>query len=80
MIKEKKLRIPEDDIDAFNILLENKIIDNYLAARLKNAKGMRNIISHQYGKIDDEIVFESITEELNRDAKEFVEKIKKAIE
>lgn len=39
---------------------------------LKNAKGMRNIISHQYGKIDDEVVFEAITEELCRDIKKFV--------
>ena len=76
VIKSKKLKIPEDDIDAFNILLENKVIDDDLAARLKNAKGMRNIISHQYGKIDDEIVFEAITEELDKDVKRFIEKIK----
>ena len=76
VIKSKKLKIPEDDIDAFNILLENKVIDDDLAARLKNAKGMRNIISHQYGKIDDEIVFEAITEELDKDIKRFIEKIK----
>ena len=72
VIKSKKLKIPEDDIDAFNILLENKIIDSDLTAKLKNAKGMRNIISHQYGKIDDEIVFEAITKELERDIRKFV--------
>lgn len=72
VVKDKKLRIPEDDIDAFNILLENKIIDNDLASKLKNAKGMRNIISHQYGKVDDEIVFEAITEELDKDVREFI--------
>ena len=77
IIKNKKLRIPEDDIDAFNILLENKIIDDDLAAKLKNAKGMKNIISHQYGKIDDEIVFDAITEELERDIKKFVEVVEK---
>ncbi|MBI2559175.1 DUF86 domain-containing protein [Candidatus Woesearchaeota archaeon] len=74
-IKERKLGIPEDDIDAFKILLENKAIDNDLAAKLKNAKGMRNIISHQYGKIDDEIVFESIAEEIARDGKKFAKEI-----
>ena len=78
-IKNKKLRIPEDDIDAFNILFENNIINSYLTARLKNAKGMRNIISHQYGKVDDEIVFESITENMDKDVKEFIEKIKEVI-
>ena len=77
IIKNKKLKIPEDDIDAFNILLENKIIDDSIATKLKNAKGMKNIISHQYGKIDDEIVFEAITEELEKDVRDFVENAKK---
>ena len=77
IIKNKKLKIPEDDIDAFNILLENKIIGSDLASKLKNAKGMRNIINHQYGKIDDEIVFEAITEELDKDAAKFVEIVEK---
>lgn len=77
IIKSKKLRIPEDDIDAFNILLENKMIDDNIATKLKNAKGMKNIISHQYGKIDDEIVFESISKELEKDVREFVENTKK---
>ena len=77
IIKNKKLKIPEDDIDAFNILLENKIIGSDLASKLKNAKGMRNIINHQYGKIDDEIVFEAITEELDKDMAKFVEIVEK---
>ena len=75
IIKNKKLKIPEDDVDAFNILFENKIIVASLAAKLKKAKGMKNIISHQYGKIDDEIVFESITEELEKDVVEFIKNL-----
>lgn len=76
VIKSKKLRIPEDDADAFNILLENRVIDGKLAAKLKSAKGMKNIIAHQYGKVDDEIVFESITEELDSDVREFIGLVK----
>jgi len=77
IIKIKKFEIPEDDTDAFNILLENKLIDNGLAKKLKDAKRMKNIISHQYGKIDDEIVFESISEELEKDVRAFIGKVKK---
>ena len=77
IIKNKKLKIPEDDIDAFNILLENGIIDSSLENKLRNTKGMRNIISHQYGKIDDEIVFAAISQELDNDAREFIKSIKK---
>lgn len=76
IIVKRKLRVPEDDIDAFKILLENKIIDEELYKKLKQAKGMRNIISHQYGKIDDEIVFEAITEELDKDVKNFIKQTK----
>ncbi len=72
VIKNKKLRIPEYDADAFIILQENKIISEELSERLKNAKGMKNIIAHQYGKIDNEIVFEAITSELSKDIAEFV--------
>ena len=77
VIKKKDLKIPQDDIDAFNILLNNKIINGDLAEKLKEAKGMRNIIAHQYGEIDDKIVFNSITKELENDVKNFINQIKK---
>ena len=80
VIKIKKFKIPEDDVDAFNILLENKLIDNDLAKRLKDAKRMKNIISHQYGKIDDEIVFEAAKEELKKDVLGFIKHIKRFYE
>ena len=75
IIKLKKLRLPEDDSDAFTILQERNIIDETLAAKLKNAKGMRNIIAHQYGKIDDEIIFESLTKQLGKDISSFIKKV-----
>lgn len=76
IIKEKGLKVPEEDKEAFDILAEEKIISEDLATKLKDAKGMRNIISHQYGNIDDEIIFESITKELERDVREFLENMK----
>lgn len=75
VIHQKKFKLPEDDIDAFNILCENKFIDNNLAIKLQHAKGMRNIIVHEYGRINDDIVFHSITEELEKDVKEFVKAV-----
>lgn len=77
IIKKKDLKIPQDDIDAFNILLNEKIINIDLAKRLKEAKGMKNIIAHQYGEIDDGIVFNSIKKELEKDVKDFIKEIKK---
>ena len=76
IIKLKKFRIPEDDADAFNIIFENNIISKDLCSKLKKAKGMRNILAHQYGKIDDELIFESMKKELLKDINEFVDVVK----
>ena len=77
IIKDKGLKIPEEDKEAFDILVKEKIISEKLAEKLRDAKGMRNIIAHEYGKIDDEIIFEAITTELEKDIEEFIEDIKK---
>ena len=79
LIKENRLKTPEDDKEAFDILTKEKIITTELAERLKDAKGMRNIIAHQYGVVDDEIVFNSITKEIIIDIKEFITNIKEEI-
>lgn len=76
VIKSKKFDIPQDDIDAFRILMNKGVISKELALKLGDAKGMRNIIAHEYSKIDDDIVFHSITEELEDDAKEFIDTMK----
>jgi len=77
IIKDKGLKVPEDDKESFDVLADDRIITPDLASRLKDAKGMRNIIAHQYGTVDDEIVFHSITEELVKDVSEFVSACKK---
>ena len=79
VITLKKFRVPDDDIDSFKILEENGVINNELYNKLKDAKGMRNFIAHQYGQINDRLVYEAITEELEKDVRKFiltVEKIK----
>ena len=79
LITLKKLELPQDDIDAFRILCDNKFIDEELYKKLKSAKGMRNFIAHQYSSVNDEIVFNSINEEIEEDVKLFLKKIKKDI-
>ena len=77
IIKEKQLKIPKEDKDAFDILSREEIISHELAEKLKDAKGMRNIIAHEYGKTDDNLVFHAITEELIKDAEELLKDMKK---
>lgn len=74
-ITYKKMSAPKDDNNAFEVLAKNGVITELLSNKLQDAKGMRNIIAHEYGKIDDKIVFEAIIEQLERDAEEFIKKI-----
>ena len=75
IIKYKKIELPEDDKSAFDILFKNGIITLEVSKAMKSAKGMKNIISHQYDRVDDKVVYESITNELIRDSKKFVREI-----
>ena len=77
IIKENNLEKPDDDKGAFDILYNNRIISKEINEKLKDAKSMKNIISHQYGFVDDRIVFESITEEFLDDINNFLATIKK---
>ncbi len=78
-IKYKNFKIPEEDKKAFDILFEESIIPEKLVIKLKDAKGMRNIIAHEYGSIDDSLVFEAISEQLIEDVKEFISEIKRKL-
>jgi len=72
LVKEKNFKIPEDEESIFEVLFKEKIISEELSRKLKDAKGMRNFIIHQYEKINDELVFEVLAENLEKDIKDFV--------
>lgn len=76
-----KIQIPPEisDTEIFEILASKDIISKELSEKLKEAKGMRNIIYHEYGEINDEIVFEAISDELEADVIEFIKSIKDKI-
>ena len=78
-IKEKEFQAPEEDKEAFDILFGENIISRELSERIKDAKGMRNVIAHEYGKVDDEMVFNAVSEELPKDASGFVRIIKRIV-
>ena len=69
--------MPETDLQAFDVLSQSKIIPLELALRLQDAKRMRNILAHEYGEVDDEIVFHAISEELVGDSRAFLRSVKK---
>jgi len=78
-IKEKDFKMPECDEDIFNILFQKEIISERLLKKLQEAKGMRNFIIHQYSKINDELVFQAIQNEIFEDVNEFLNQIEKRL-
>lgn len=76
VIKEEGFRSPDNDRDAMKVLSENSIISLELSDRLSDAKSMRNIIIHEYGYIDDKLVFDSMKNELIRDVGKFLEAVR----
>jgi len=59
-----RLGIPDEENDIFKKLYDNKVISEEMSNKLKQMKGFRNIIVHEYAEVDDELVFESITTRL----------------
>lgn len=57
IIADEGLREPEDNRDVFRVLAEEGIIDAKLLENLQPMASFRNLIVHDYAKIDDEIVF-----------------------
>ncbi len=78
-IKYLELESPEEEKEIFKILSRTKIISSDLSDELKRAKGMRNVLAHKYGEIDDKITFVAATEEIGRDLKKLIKSIKEKI-
>lgn len=71
MISDLRYRKPESNRDIFEILYENKVICLDLKEKLVKMAGFRNILVHGYMKLDREIVYNIIKNNLI-DIEEFV--------
>ncbi len=56
IISDAELRTPQTYADTFKVLFENKIIDEALRDVMIKMAKFRNIIVHQYERVDAEIV------------------------
>jgi len=70
LVRVKKLGIPQESRDAFDMLGEAGIITASLSERLKAMVGFRNIAVHDYRKLNLEVV-RRIIEEHSSDFSEF---------
>ena len=78
IVSEKKLGIPQNSRDAFEVLNSNNIIDNRLMKNLKSMVGFRNIVVHNYQAVNLSIIQEIIEKHLS-DFSRFIEVILKRL-
>ena len=71
---EKKLPGRETTADVFLLLGKHKIIDEKLAQKLARAVGFRNILIHEYTKIDHNLVYHYYKHNLD-DLRKFAQQI-----
>ncbi|MGD0655698.1 MAG: DUF86 domain-containing protein [Thermoguttaceae bacterium] len=65
LIKKKKLGLPKDSRESFDILAHAGIIPDDLSAKLKGMVGFRNILVHDYRKLDLGIMLDVIERRLD---------------
>ena len=59
------LGIPEGDESIIDNLSRRKLFNDNMAEKLKQMKGFRNILVHRYGKINDELAFDVLKNNLD---------------
>ncbi len=64
VFSELRLGLPLDEDDIFEKMESKKIISKEMKKIMMGMKGFRNILVHRYGEVDDEKVFEIISEKL----------------
>lgn len=74
IIIEEGIEKPESQKDIFSAIREKKIISQELFSNLKGVTGFRNILVHEYGKIDRKKVYHYLIKRL-KDIERFREEI-----
>lgn len=78
IVSDKKLGIPQNSRDAFEVLYNNRFIDKNMLNNLKLMVGFRNIAVHDYQTVNLNIVKEIIEKHL-KDLKSFAELVSRKI-
>jgi uncharacterized protein YutE (UPF0331/DUF86 family) len=65
MVTGLRLGLPSEEDDLFERLEQAGIISPLMKETLRKMKAFRNILVHEYGRIDDELVYEILQNKLN---------------
>lgn len=64
VVAGRRLGLPGEEDDLFEKLAQAGLLSLPLRDRLRRMKGLRNILVHEYGRVDDRIVFDVIQNRL----------------
>ena len=73
-----RLGLPSKENDLFDKMRKKKIISEVMTSTLKEMRGFRNILEHEYATVDDEIVFGALKTKLE-DFRKFKEEVLNAL-
>ncbi|MEK7069526.1 MAG: DUF86 domain-containing protein [Patescibacteria group bacterium] len=76
VIAYKNLRKPSTMAESFHILEENNIISKVLTQKMIGMTGFRNAIAHDYDKINYDLVYKIIHQDI-QDIKDFLDIVSK---
>jgi uncharacterized protein YutE (UPF0331/DUF86 family) len=64
LVAGMRLGLPGDEDDLFDKLTRRQVISEAMADTLRRMKGLRNLLVHEYGRVNDRIVFEVVSQRL----------------
>lgn len=64
LVSGLRLGCPGDEDDLFEKLLRRGVVSEDTAATLRRMKGLRNLLVHEYGRVTDAIVFQTVRDRL----------------
>lgn len=64
IISLENLQYPEDDREVFSVLAESQVVDPDLLPELQRMASFRNLLVHDYVRLDDERVYDILTRDL----------------
>jgi uncharacterized protein YutE (UPF0331/DUF86 family) len=78
IISEEGFGIPDSTSDMFYLLEENSYLDNQITEKMVKAAGFRNLIVHEYAKIEAKQVFNIVQKDIT-DLNEYLKAIFKKV-
>ena len=58
LVQGLRLGLPAEEDDVFEKLAQHGVLSQKMVENLRRMKGFRNILVHEYGRVDDRIVFD----------------------